>query len=77
MLPVIATPIYWSTILPLEGFEGKQSHYCFQRLLRHFVPRNDIKHPFHLAISPLLYYSIRCRGLFTIGGYLHKSGHTI
>jgi hypothetical protein len=27
VLPVIATPIYRSTILPLEGFEGKQSPF--------------------------------------------------
>jgi len=31
-------------MLPVIASEAKQSHHCFQRLLRHFVPRNDIKH---------------------------------
>jgi hypothetical protein len=30
--------------LPVIASEAKQSHYAFQRLLRHFVPGNDIKH---------------------------------
>jgi hypothetical protein len=28
-------------LVPLRTGEAKQTHFCFQRLLRHFVPRND------------------------------------